>query len=346
MSQVLCKLEHPIHLYMKIQEYLFERLKENYDSQTDLVADLCKLLHLRKDAIYRRLRGDTVLTADELGIICQRYAISLDAIIQDAPSRMFFEFSAFKTPIKSVEQYVQQLDANFKKVRAIPDGHIFYATSEIPVFYYAFFPRLFLFKLYVWGKTIWDISAFQELKFSFDLIPYGIKKDADELINGYCQMDTTELWSLNIADNTLNQIFYHADINSFENIEDALALCDDMDRLLDHLENLCIEEKKRVPDSTIGQGKMKVLHNEMIYTNNTIYFKSPSIRSLYTTLANPNFIVTMNKKLCDYKEKWFEKLITKSAKLSGPEEKRRNKFFTTLHKTVERTRKKIELLAE
>lgn len=331
---------------MRIQESLFLILEENYESRTELVQDLCRLLHLRKDAIYRRLRGDTALTADELGLICQRYAISLDAIIQDAPSRMFFEFSAFKKPIKSVEEYVQQLDANFKKVRAIPDGHIYYATSEIPVFYYAFFPRLFHFKLYVWGKTIWDISAFENLKFSFDIMPHGIKKDAKELINGYCQLDTTELWSLNIADNTLNQIFYHADINSFNNIEDALTLCDDMDRLLDHLENLCTEETKRVPESTIGQGQMKVLHNEMIYTNNTIYFKSPSLRSLYTTLANPNFIVTLNKKLCNYKEKWFQKLIEKSSKLSGPEEKRRNKFFTTLHKNVERTRKKIEILED
>ncbi len=345
MSYNLCKLV-TIFNYMRIQETLFQILEENYESRAILIQDLCRLLHLRKDAIYRRLRGDTALTADELGVICQRYAISLDAIIQDAPSRMFFEFSAFRNPIKSVEQYVQQLDANFKKVLAIPEGHIYYATSEIPVFYYAFFPRLFLFKLYVWGKTIWDISAFEELKFSFDIMPYGIKKDADELINGYCQLNTTELWSLNIADNTLNQIFYHADINSFKNIEDALSLCDDMDKLLDHLENICIEEKKRVPDSNIGQGKMEVLHNEMIYTNNTIYFKSPSLRSLYTTLANPNFIVSMNEKLCDYKEKWFQKIIEKSTKLSGPEEKRRNKFFSTLHKTVDRTRKKIEILAD
>jgi hypothetical protein len=331
---------------MRIQEALFEILEENYDSRKELVQDLCRLLHVRKDSVYRRLRGDTALTADELGVICQRYAISLDAIIQDAPSRMFFEFSAFKKPVKSVEEYVQQLDANFKKVRSIPEGHIFYATSEIPVFYYAFFPRLFLFKLYVWGKTIWDISAFQELKFSFDIMPYGTNKDAAELIAGYCQMDTTELWSLNIADNTLNQIFYHADINSFENIEDALLLCDDMDKLLNHLEELCEQEKKRVPGTSSGQGDLRVLHNEMIYTNNTIYFKSPSLRSLYTTLANPNFIVTMNKKLCDYKEHWFQKLMSKSTKLSGPEEKRRSKFFTTLHKTVDRTRKKIELLAD
>jgi hypothetical protein len=292
------------------------------------------------------MRGDTALTADELGMICRKYAISLDAMVQDEPSRMFFEFSAFKNPVNSVERYVEQLDENFKRVRAIPEGHILYATSEIPVFYYAFFPRLFLFKLYVWGKTIWDIKSFNELKFHFDIIPYGIKKQAHDLISGYIQLDTTELWSLNIADNTLNQIFYHADIDSFENIEDALELCDDMDRLLDHLENLVTEGKKRLPDSTVGQGKMKVYHNEMIYTNNTIFFTSPSLKALYTTLANPNFLMTQNKKLCSYKEIWFNKLISKSTQLSGPEEKRRSKFFSALHKTVDRTRKKIELLAD
>lgn len=331
---------------MDIQKHLFERLEENYDHRPDLIRDLEELLFLRRDAIYRRLRGDTALTANEMGVICKKYAISVDAIVQDAPSRMFFEFSAFKNPVSSVEMFVKQLDENFKRVRAIPDGHIYYATSEIPVFYYAFFPRLFLFKLYVWGKTIWDIESFKDLKFHFDIIPYGIKKQAEDLISGYIQLNTTELWSLNITDNTLNQIFYHADINSFQDINDALELCDDMDKLIDHLENLTLEGQKRLPESTIGQGSMEVYHNEMIYTNNTIFFKSPSLRALYTTLANPNFIVTQNKKLCDYKERWFQKLISKSTKLSGPEEKRRSKFFTALHKTVDRTRKKIEVIAD
>jgi len=50
--------------------------------------------------------------------------------------------------------------------------------------------------------------------------------------------------------------------------------------------------------------------------------------------------------LCDYKEKWYEQLISKSSLLSGPGEKRRSKFFSTLHKTVHRTREKIEIMID
>lgn len=327
-----------------IQQHLFQRLKENYNHRPDLIRDLEEVLFLKRDAIYRRLRGETALTANEMGLICKKYGVSVDAIVQDDPSKMFFEFSAFKSPIKSVDQYVEQLDNNFQKIRSIPEGKIFYATSEIPVFYYAFYPRLFLFKLYVWGKTVWDIKAYRGLPFSFDIIPYDVNGKAKELISGYTQIDTVELWSLNIIDNTMNQIFYHAEIEAFKNLEDAMKLCDDMDLLLDHLEQMIASEKKYLPDSPTGRGNIKVYHNEMIYTNNTIYFKSPSLRMLYTTLANPNFINTQNKDLCDYKEKWYQQLISKSSLLSGPGEKRRSKFFSTLHKTVDRTRKKIKVL--
>jgi len=331
---------------MDIQEQLFQRLEENYDHRPDLIRDLESVLFLKRDAIYRRLRGETALTANEMGLICKKYGISVDAIVQDDASRMFFEFSAFKSPIKSVDQYVEQLDQNFQKIRSIPEGKIYYATSEIPVFYYAFFPRLFLFKLYVWGKTVWDIQAYKDLPFSFDIIPYNVKKKSQELISGYTQISTVELWSLNIIDNTMNQIFYHAEIEAFKDLNDALILCDDMDLLLDHLETMIASEKKSLPESPTERADIKVYHNEMIYTNNTIYFKSPSLRMLYTTLANPNFINTQNKDLCDYKEKWYEQLISKSSLLSGPGEKRRSKFFSTLHKTVHRTREKIEIMID
>lgn len=329
---------------MEVQTNLFDILEARYPKRSDLIPELCELLNLGQDAIYRRMRGDTVTTPDEIAKICRHYKISLDALIHNDTSSVFFEFSAFRDPIQSVDQYINKLKETFHKVQSIPNGKIYYASSEIPVFYYAFYPDLLLFKLYVWGQTIWDIEEFKDKPFSLDLISKAVRQQALELVRQYIKMDTIELWSQKIAENTLNQILYHAEIGGFKHKEESLKLCEDLAQVIRHFQEMAKAERKFMPGQPEASGHFALYHNEMIYTNNTIFFHSEHLKTLFTTFANPNFLQTTDTLICDYSEQWFQELIKKSAPLSGNVEKARNKYFQSIHHSIKRTKLKIEAL--
>lgn len=331
---------------MELQTYLFDVLESRYPKRSVLVAALQDLLSVGKDAIYRRMRGETFLTPDEISLLCKTYQISLDGLIHQDTGTVFFDFSAFKNPIRSVDQYLEGLIRNVDQVLSIPDGKIYYASSEVPIFYYAFFPDLLMFKLYVWGQTIWDIDAYKNLPFSIDVMPYHTQALAEELIQKYVANDTIELWSMNVMENTLNQIHYHVEIGNFKDPSEAVKLCDDINQLLEHIHKMAQAESKFLPGQQSPQGHFDLYHNEMIYTNNTIYFSSPHLNMLFATFANPNFLASSDPKVCAYKFNWFKNLISKSSPMSGAAEKSRSRFFLSVNRSVQRTRQKLMAMIE
>ena len=63
-----------------LQDQLFEIILSRFPRRADAVDELCELLSLAKDPIYRRLRGDTFLSPQELAKLAVHYRISLDAL--------------------------------------------------------------------------------------------------------------------------------------------------------------------------------------------------------------------------------------------------------------------------
>ncbi|HQZ76089.1 MAG TPA: helix-turn-helix domain-containing protein, partial [Chitinophagaceae bacterium] len=65
-----------------LQQQLFSHLKENLPAHLSLVDELCDLLDLSADSVYRRIRGEKPITLSELKKICEHYHLSLDQLLQ------------------------------------------------------------------------------------------------------------------------------------------------------------------------------------------------------------------------------------------------------------------------
>lgn len=327
-----------------LQGHLLNNILHKFKKRSEAVEALSGILNIGKDAVYRRLRGDTLLTPDELRLLANKYQISLDALIFGDTDSVFFTFNAFSQTITSVEDYLIGLKDSVAQLTTLPEAKVYYASSEIPFFYYCFFPKLITFKLYVWGRTVWDLAYLRNKPFSFDLIPPQSLDISKELLGYYKKMNTTDLWSLNIFDNTLNQIEYHLNSGVFQKEEDAVELCACLNQLADHMCAMAEVGKKFTPghESELGM-PFNLYHNEMIYTNNTIFVSSPYTRVVFTTFGNPNFLQSSDERLCDFTQEWFQKIIRKSNHISEQAEKDRNRFFNGLKRRVDLTRKRIEL---
>jgi hypothetical protein len=332
----------------KLQLYLFEEILSRFPRRPDAVDAVCKLLNLGQDAIYRRMRGDSTLSSDEIALLAKTFNVSLDKFIFDSTDSVVFTFNPFSQKVRSFEDYLKTIDEDLTVLIRLPEIEIKDAWTEIPFFYYIYFPELFCFKFYVWGRTIWNFDYLQSRKFTLDIIPIPVIQQAEKILEKYRKIPSTQLWSLSIMDNTLTQIEYHVNSGSFQNPEDALLLCNRVLQLAEHMERMAIFGKKVTVGAKeeMAGAELILYHNEMLSTNNTIFVKSKVGRSVYTTISNPNFLRTSDDQMCNYTEEWFKNVIDKSRIMSKSGEAGRRFFFDRLKKRIEVVRKRITVLVE
>lgn len=330
----------PEGLQAKFLELIFER----YQRKADAVEDMAQVLSLGKDAVYRRVRLETSITPDEMATLAKHYKLSLDELIYKNTETFFFTFNALTRTVHGFEDFLGSVYADIHMLSHIPDALIYYASGEIPIFYYCFYPELISFKLYIWGKTIWDIPYIRSQPYSIDLIPFPSYQLSQDIVNLYRRLPTIELWSLNFMDNTLNQIEYQVNTGGFVDNQEAVVLCDKLIELALHMKSMAEHGRKFAPnrDPSTG-GSFNLFHNEMIYTNNTILVATPVGKMVYTTFCNPNFLKTSDPDICDFKEKWFKQILERSNKLSqGSGEKMREWFFSRILRKIEVMRNRVQ----
>ena len=60
---------------------LLDEIKKRFSTKEDMASTLSEWLSTNKNAIYRRLRGDTLFTFNELCMIASKLEISIDKIV-------------------------------------------------------------------------------------------------------------------------------------------------------------------------------------------------------------------------------------------------------------------------
>lgn len=335
-------------MHNTFQTNFFDQILQKFPKKSQAVEELSDLLSVGKDAIYRRLRGDTLLTPDELKILALKYHISLDAMIYDTTNTVFCNYNAFTQKVTNFQQYLEGILAQMHQVSQLPDSYIHYASVEIPLFYYMYYPELIAFKLYVWGSTTWNFEYLDKRKFSTDLLSYPTLQLNEELYKTYNTLPSTELWSLGILDNTLNQIEYISVIDRFEKPSDALLLCDVLTALMQHLKSMAKHGHKFSPKTSphTGGGSFDLYHNELYSTNNTIFASTIAGQMMFTTYCNPNFLTSTDPRICEFTADWFKTIISKSNAISTHSDKGRNWFFSRLERKIKAVRNRIEVQLE
>jgi len=326
------------------QSKFLGELTSRYAKRSEAVEKIGSVLGLTNDNVYRRLRGDTSISLDEMRTLAEAYKMSIDKLLDLNQNDVMFTFNSFDNQIKHVDDFVNNLLGLLTQFSMVPDAKVLYASAEIPVFYHAIVPELFSFKLYVWARTVWNLDYFQNEKFKTDIIPYTTRQSFQKINDLYKHLNSVELWSYNIFDNTLNQIEYHLESAMFENENDAIILCEALETICHHMREMAIKGRKfsLKGDSEMGS-ELTLFHNEIVYTNNTILYTTPEFKLLFTTFCNPNFIMTKDQRICDFSNDWFNTVMSKSQLISGLNERQRNKYFDGIQRRIAMTKKRIEL---
>ena len=326
-----------------IQDQLFEIILGRFARRADAVEELSDLLNLAKDHIYRRMRGDTFLSPQELSLLSNHFRISLDALVAGKSDNVVFDYNAFSRKITSFSDYLQSMNADFERIHRMPNAYLYYSSAELPVFTYSLFPELIAFKLYGWARTTWNLEWLRDRKFSFDLITQPVIRESQEMLLKYLSLPSTELWTAQIMDNTLAQIEYHVYAGGFSDPQDAITLVDRLQDWITHMKVVTTAGRKFNLGETSGPGRsaFSLFYNEMVYANITALITSDVGRMVYTAYCTPNFLKSTDDRLCDYTQTWFDSISSKSTSLTHSADKNRDWFFREIAQKVERRKQRI-----
>ncbi len=324
----------------RFQVQFLHQLAERFEERGLMIQALSQTLSLSKDATYRRLRGDTVLSADELMALAEKYQLSLSL----DPTGIPFKYNQFEHAIRSPEDYFKQLEQYLHLVELLPDKTLYYATGDLPFFYEMLSPRLMSFKLYIYGITAWNFEAWKQQPFHPSLIDNRVLEMADRIGRTAYRIPGQELWTMSLLDTTLNQVEYMLLTGKFADNQDAVLILDEIKSTVHHLEKMASLGKKFAPGSDPSNSEVPfaLSHNELINTNSIILIYSPVQSLLFITFVTPNYIHTKDDQLCARLQSWFADLVTVSNPLDASSGKYRSWYFNHLHEQVKRTRQRVE----
>lgn len=325
-----------------VQQELFLRLKQMLPSHVSLAAELCDLLGLSNDSVYRRIRGEKPITIDELKKICEYYKLSLDQLLQLKTESVLFNAPGLNGSSNDFADYMKAMLAQFKYFNSFKEKEIFYLCKDAPIWYFYLFPELAAFKTFFWSKTINNQPELTGKKFSIATFPYTeCFHIGQHVLEEHNKINSVELWNLESIHSTINQVAYYRDAGIFESDRELNLVLNSFHQWLDHLE-LQAEKGCKFMPGTGDAGRRSALQfyiNELILGNNTMVIRLDNKELSMVTYSVFQYLFTDDIRFSTKAMVSFNTLLGKSALISKTGEKERIRFFNILRDKVNTLKK-------
>lgn len=318
-----------------IQSVFLDEVRKRIPPNISFADELSEILNISRDSSYRRIRGETVLSLDEVKVICNHYKVSLDSLLAPTSNTVTFHHRMIGHENFGFDAWLKSILANLEMIHDFPEKELIYTAKDIPPFHHFNYPDLTAFKLYFWNKTVLG-NKFQNEKFDPKLVPNEYTSITRRIWEKYNRIPSTELWSDETSTITLRQIEFHYDCGFFKSTSDVMNILDQYSDLLMTAKQWAATGIKNVEGE-----QYKLYKNDILITENTIMFKMGDKRVIFITHNTMDLLTTSNEVFCAQSEKYLGNLLNKAVLISTTGEKERNRFFNQMEQKVEALRMKI-----
>ncbi len=319
-----------------IQTGFLGQIRNNLPDGVSLADELAELLNISRDSAYRRIRGETVLSLDEVKRIYDRYGLSIDAIIAPDSNMVLINHQAVDFDY-SLTDWLKLLIQNLESAKSSKELELIFAAKDIPVFRYFHFPELAAFKLFIWSKSVIKDPIHEHILFTLDALPREILAEAARASHIYSSIPSIEIWSDEAINGTLKQIEFCHECEYFAQRDMASQL---YNHLIDFVN--CIREEAAEGKKTDG-GTFSLYHNEILIPDNTVFAKIHNQRTVFINYNMMDFLSTNQVSFCEKTEVYMNNLIKNSALISTSAEKERNRFFNKIEEKIRAAKKRAGL---
>jgi hypothetical protein len=123
-----------------IQSAFLDRVKKNLPPHLSFADDLAELLAISRDSAYRRIRGETVLSLDEVKKICSHYGVSMDVLLSPDDEIISFHHRRIDNNHFTFDHWLRSVLGNLEMISSFPEKELFYGAKDIPIFHYFNYP--------------------------------------------------------------------------------------------------------------------------------------------------------------------------------------------------------------
>ena len=319
----------------ELQKLLFQTIKSKLPANLSFAEEIADVLNISTDSAYRRIRGEKPVSFEELQKLCIRFQLSLDQMLHSNSNVTMFYGSWVDEVNFDMDKYLKDWAENLEKINSAGTKMLYYDAKDIPLFHHYQFEHLSTFKFFFWMRTILSYKEFQKMQFE-DLGPSeNLHKTGMRIIEIYNQIPSAEIWTFETINSTLRQIEYYKESGIFRKKENVYNLYDQVESLVDHVKDQASNgEKYLVGQKPSGNNNFKLFFNEVSTGHNTVLTETNGIQTVFLNHGVMNYMITRDKKFCDYTHQSLENTMRKSSLISSVSEKERNRFFMVLQRKI------------
>jgi hypothetical protein len=308
----------------EIQPMFLAQVKSKLPAHVSFPDELAEILNISRDSAYRRIRGETILSLDEVSTICQHYRLSLDSLLAPTNESISFNHRAINSTTFTFGDWIVSVLKNLEMIVQFPDKELLYCAKDLPMFHYFQFPELAAFKMYFWMKVYHQYEKYKGLPFDPKVIPAEYMATGERIANLYAAIPSTEIWSDEVANITARQIEYSME-SGYITTTQAESFFECFTKLFDKLKTFSSEGSKNGKDHNYTLYK-----NDILIADTTLIFKMGEKRVTYLTYNTMNILTTSEESFCNIADDYMKNLINKSVLISQTGERERNKFFNRI----------------
>ncbi len=304
---------------------------------------LCKELSISADSAYRRLRGETSLSFEEIRTLSKLYNISLDALFEQETRHVPFKYNWIDVQAFDYSVYLKSLQRDAEKLSLFDDNEILFIAKDLPFFSNFIIPEVGEFKGFFWQKVALGLNSFKSVKFDVDQLNSENIRTGYEILKAYNIIPSRELWHPDVLNSLINQVIYCYDCGFLVSKDTALVLFDKIFELLNHYEHQAqINRKFLFGKEASGENNFQLYYNDVLIGDNTTLLRVKEKKTVYFTHNIINNIVTQDEGFAEQTWQIQERIISSSVDMSGNHQKDRERLFGRLHQRVEKAKELLE----
>ncbi len=325
----------------QLQVMFFQFIKSKLPSHLSFVDELADLLEISMDSAYRRIRGEKMISLEEISKIASHFKLSIDQLLNLKTSDAKIFSGNYVTPDNfNFDMYLQKMLEALTFLNSFKNKELIHFCKDIVIFYYFPYPELAAFKNFAWMKTILNFPVFSHQSFYCDVFDKSMIDINAKIAKQYTLIPGSEIMNVSNIHTTLYQIEYYKTAHMFRSDSELKTIYEQLHKMIDHIEAQAESGVKFMPgEKENSQSAAYSLYVNDFFTGDNSYLAIvEGNRISYIVHNYLNYLSTSDETHTAYHYNFLKNIIQKSILLSKSGEKLRSGFFYLIHEEIEKSR--------
>jgi len=306
-----------------------EMLHKKHSKKNELTDALMDLLCLEREAVYRRLRGDVIFTANEIAKVAIAWNISLDEVMRLSSKFTFhMQHTNYLTPSEEDMKFMKKRVSVLKDLKHSSNSEYMVVCNNLSRSLSAGFANLYKFNIFKWAYQYGNET--ENIKYSEITLAEELIKEVETYYRRMKYVtNTSYILDNRIFDYTIHEVkFFHSIFLITD--EEKELIKNDLYSLLDYM--LEVAKAGSFPET---KNKVQIYISMFNVNTNYSYFYNGKIEACRIHTFNMHDNITYNSEMIEKFKVWMQKTKKTSYQISEANEKSRIEFFTQQRQLID-----------